>query len=794
MYEYVQVPKATDKSAAILSEAFLAALRAPSPMAATPALMKVLGTTFGAKRAYIYQLPPGESEFRCTCEWCAPGVEPMSDVTHGLTKDMAARWFGDGEAKSLLVIRSVEDIATISPEYASLFVQRNTKQQVIGKLMRGKSPMGTLGFDDPSPELIDELCDVMYPICAFATSTVNTQNLLGRMSSIGVVDKLTGAGTRIAFYQQAERLPSHLSIGMAYLDIAGMQGVNDERGHRAGDELLVAVRQALITEFQDDQVYRMGGDEFLVAVQGLDEQTFRDAMARIRKRLDEFSVYIAMGVGWQDQLGTDYDVLVRHVWLACSNDKQEWERQGGTRPGEDTAFLMREFRQNNPGASEDVVGHLNLSCYHSDEFFHRANIWARHLETRRIVMIALDINYFKLYNDIYGREAGDLLLETYARGIVKTAIARRGVAGYLNGDNFAMVFGLPDAFDENMLTAQLKLEFGKYDVAEGFSPSVGVVVTENRNIGMSILYDRALIAMQEVKGNYTDHIAFYDERRYERERDNQLMLINAKDGLARGEFTFFLQPKVDIATNKIVSAEALVRWIHDGQIIAPYKFVGLMEQSGYIFALDRYVWDSVCAWQRSLLDRGIEPVPVSVNVSRADFHFTDLATHFSSLIRKYDIPARLIGIEVTESAYSKDTLLINDVIRRMQQEGFLVFMDDFGSGYSSLNMLRSVTVDVLKMDKGFIDHAQIHDGSDAIIVNVIKMAHMMGLPVISEGVETEEQRNSLRNMDCDYVQGYYYYRPMPKDKFEKLLREHDIVELGHSDNVILALGNSTLRD
>ena len=139
------------------------------------------------------------------------------------------------------------------------------------------------------------------------------------------------------------------------------------------------------------------------------------------------------------------------------------------------------------------------------------------------------------------------------------------------------------------------------------------------------------------------------------------------------------------------------------------------------------------------------------------------------LTERYQLDPSLLGIEITESAYSEDGELVTSVARRLREAGFPVLMDDFGTGYSSLNMLRSVAIDVLKMDKGFIDNADTGDGGDAIIESVIRMAHRMGLPVISEGVETEEQRDSLRSMDCDFVQGYYYYRPMPKEEFEKLL-------------------------
>ena len=794
MFEYVQVPAPADGSARILTEAFEVALKAPSPMLATPALMEALGKAFRAKRAYIYQLPPGGEEFLCSCEWCAPGVESMKEATYGLTMTMAARWFSDGEVRSILAIKDVAEVAKVSPAYAAQFGPRSMNTQVLGKLMRGNSPLGTLGFDDPAPELFDELCGLMYPICAFATSTVNTQNLLGRISTAGMLDKLTGAGTRMGFYQKAENLPVNIPVGMAYLDVAGLQGVNDVRGHDAGDELLIAIRQILITEFKDDQVFRMGGDEFLVMAPGIPEQPFHESMTRIRQRLDELSTYVAMGVGWQRHLGSEYDAVMRHVWLRCTNDKQEWERRGGVRLGADPDD-PNDYgwtRGSNVGMDAAEQGHLNISCYRNEEFFHRANILVKHLPTKRLGVAAFDINYFKLYNDIFGRTAGDLLLEGYGAGIAKVAAEYHGVAGYLGGDNFALAFPVDEAESVETLAKRIELELSKYDVAEGFAPSAGVVVTSELDTGMTILYDRALVALQEVKGSYTDHIAFYDERRYERERENQMLLIRAQEGLAKGEFTFYLQPKVDISTNKVVSAEALVRWIHNDEVVPPYKFVELMERSGYIFALDRYIWEKVCRWQRSLIDRGIGPVPVSVNVSRVDFYFTDLADHFQALIERYDIPARLVGVEVTESAYSKDADLINDVIRRMQERGFLVFMDDFGSGYSSLNMLRSVAVDVLKMDKGFIDNATIEDGQDAIISNVIKMAHMMGLPVISEGVETEEQRDSLRSMDCDYVQGYYYYRPMPIESFEEILRAGESVELEHTDNIILALSHDAV--
>ena len=784
MFDHIVIPESTDSGVSILSDAFDIAMSAPNPTAAIQALLEMLGRTFRAKRAYVYQLPPGGTEFLCMSEWCAPGVDPMSDITHGLTIGMASRWFGDGNIRSLLAIRNVDEIAKISPQYAAHFGPRAMRTQILGKLMRGDHPLGTLGFDDPGEETFDLLCSLMYPICAFATSTLNTLNLLGRFRSIGVLDPLTRTGTRLGFYQKAEHLPQHVPVGMAYFDVVGLQAINDIRGHNAGDETLLAVRNALSTEFQDDQLFRMGGDEFLVLAVGISEEAFREALARIRARLDDLSTFIAMGVGWRPYLNGEYDALVRHAWLECTNAKREWERRGGKRLDlmSDEA-LAKSADEDSYSAQIDTQ--LDHRCYRGEEFYRRANIWINHVQTANVCMVALDINYFKLYNDIFGWSAGDALLEKYGSTVVQFASAHHGVAGYLGGDNFALVFPLRDGTTREQVADVLSNELEKYDSAVGFSPSLGAAITDDLTMGITVLYDRALVALQEIKGSYTEHIAFYDKNRYERNRENQVLLMRAQEGIAREEFTFFLQPKVDITTNKVVAAEALVRWIRDGELIPPFRFVDPMEQSGYIFALDKFVWEKVCAWQRSLIDRNIRPVPVSVNVSRVDFYFVDLAEHFGNLIRKYKLSPDLIQIEVTESTYSKDIKHVNSIVHALQQSGFTVFMDDFGSGYSSLNMLRSVSVDAIKIDKGFIDHADIQNGSDAIISNIIAMAHEMSLPVISEGVETEVQRDSLRRMGCDYVQGYYYYKPMPIDAFEEMLLGNDQIELSHSDDMII---------
>ena len=232
----------------------------------------------------------------------------------------------------------------------------------------------------------------------------------------------------------------------------------------------------------------------------------------------------------------------------------------------------------------------------------------------------------------------------------------------------------------------------------------------------------------------------------------------------------FLQPKCNIRTGKIVGAEALARWRHPERgIVAPGEFIPLIERNGLVRSLDLRVWEKTAAWIRGLIDEGVQPVPVSVNVSRADIYLVDVAAELHALVERYGIEPSLIEVEITESAYSERPDRIVAAFDELAERGFTVLMDDFGSGYSSLNMLKDINVDVLKIDMRFLDRDDRR--SKDIMESVIRMARWLDLPVIAEGVETREQVNFLLDVGCSYAQGYYYARPMEAAAFEALLTD-----------------------
>ena len=246
---------------------------------------------------------------------------------------------------------------------------------------------------------------------------------------------------------------------------------------------------------------------------------------------------------------------------------------------------------------------------------------------------------------------------------------------------------------------------------------------------------------------------------------------NMKEALESGQFIIYLQPKYDMRDCSIIGAEALARWMHpkDG-LISPGDFIPLFERNGFILQLDEYIWELACKTLREWLDKGYQPVPLSVNVSRLHLYDTDFCDKLLALINKYDLPPELLELEITESAYTENPQTLYGIMDRLQEAGFLFSMDDFGSGYSSLNILKDIPVNLVKIDLNFLQQARrgIDVGRD-ILKGTIQLIHNIDLPVIAEGVESAEQAQFLLNAGCVHAQGYYYAKPMPIADFESLM-------------------------
>lgn len=392
-------------------------------------------------------------------------------------------------------------------------------------------------------------------------------------------------------------------------------------------------------------------------------------------------------------------------------------------------------------------------------------------------IVAIDIEHFRLFNKLYGRSSGDEVIRYICTCLKQSALENDGIDAYLGGDNFVTL--LPDNEELlNDIRKKIIKKLSKWNNTSAFFPMFGVYTIVDTSILPELMYDHAMLALSHAEEDYKWHICRYTIEMESCLEEEVCLLTAIEEGLEKGEFTFFVQPQCNIATGQIVGAEALVRWKkEDGELLLPGGFIPVLEKNKMIDQLDRYIWEKVCKWLRSWIDQGYSPVPISINVSRIDIFAMDVPQYIFSLLEKYQITEHFIKIEITESAYTENNNRISATVNTLRRRGLTVMMDDFGCGYSSLNMLKNIPVDVLKLDMRFLRfEEEDRQKTSNILEAIVNMAGLLHLPIVVEGVEDERQEKFVQNLGCRYTQGFYYYKPLPIHKFEELLRDKRCID------------------
>lgn len=430
------------------------------------------------------------------------------------------------------------------------------------------------------------------------------------------------------------------------------------------------------------------------------------------------------------------------------------------------------IRLRETAAMINMIQYDRLTGLYSKQYFYQqaGEVLLRNPD-QQYDIICSDIENFKLINDVFGVKAGDRLL----RGI-GNAYAERlkgiGICGRLNSDQFACLLKHRDDYTDDMFIEASILTNGLLDI-HNIVMKWGIYNVEDRSVSIEQICDRALLAARSIKGQYGKYFAIYDDTLRNQLLREQAITDSMESALSQNQFLVYLQPKYRIKDEVLVGAEALVRWNHPvWGFLSPAEFIPLFEKNGFITRLDRFVWEKACAVLHDWDERGYYPMSVSVNVSRADIYNKDLADTLVKIIEKYDLDPSRLHLEITESAYTENPKQIIDTVTTLREQGFVIEMDDFGSGYSSLNMLNDMPIDILKLDMKFIRSEMAKPKSQGILQFIINLASWMNLSVVAEGVETKAQLLRLTEIGCDYVQGYYFAKPMPCQEFEGLLDEY----------------------
>lgn len=408
--------------------------------------------------------------------------------------------------------------------------------------------------------------------------------------------------------------------------------------------------------------------------------------------------------------------------------------------------------------------------YNKTHMFQATSAMLERYPDRHFAFVRMDIEKFQLINSFFGMSAGDMLLKYIADLLICAVRNRSDVTfGRMDADIFCFCVSYENTKELVESFDKMRDILSRYPLDFDIVPIFGVYLIAGKKITPDHMYDRANLAAKHCKGNYIRNYAFYTRQMSQEIEKEQRIVNSMKSALENHEFVVFYQPKYGLSDNQIVGAEALVRWKHPERgMISPGEFIPVFERNGFITKLDYYVWEQTCIQLRKWMDEGKNPLPISVNLSRVSLYNKDIVNVICNLVDSYRIPRRLFQVELTESAYNTNPKAVQDMMQRLREEGFYILMDDFGSGYSSLNVLKDIVVDVLKMDMKFFAGDDREGRGENIMAAVIRMAKWLNMPVVAEGVERIEQVEFLRSIGCEYVQGYYFAKPMPVEEYEKL--------------------------
>ena len=519
-----------------------------------------------------------------------------------------------------------------------------------------------------------------------------------------------------------------------------------------GDEALKLLKSGVHVDIilLDIFMPKMNGFDFLRAIKK--EEAFKDIAVVVNTESDDEDNEVeALELGADDFITKPYNQRIVRKRISNVVNKVIFTQVKMSYQTDTLRFVTQR----------DVLTGL----YNRESFYKEAREFISGADSTCVIAV-WNVDRFKVVNELFGSRLGDQVLRNIAHELVDL-LKNNGICTRTEADSF--VFCTTRKYLEEImpkidrvLTGQdhrspidytLQLHMGIYEVIDPDMP-------------VYLMCDRADMALQTIKDSYLVRSAYYSEKLKEDILNEQELVIEMEQALNNKQFFVVFQPIVDTKTGLTVSAEALIRWKHPIKgIINPGIFVPLCEKNGFIAVLDLYVCEEVCKFQREQLDKGVRIVPISINISRINFYRTEFSVKIREMLDCYKLEPACIKLEITEGAYQDNPKYMAQAIKDFKASSFQILMDDFGSGYSSINMLKDFNVDILKIDMKFIDDLETSERADNILYSIIQMARALNMGTVAEGVETKAQYELLASMGCDCIQGYYFSKPVSKEEF-----------------------------
>ncbi|WP_250278710.1 EAL domain-containing protein [[Clostridium] colinum] len=739
-------------------------------------ILEIIGLYYNADKCYINEyLTNSENKVYCY-EWNRIKYENSMYYEINNKEDIY-KWSKIVVDKELLFIEDINFIKKIWPEkYEDLKIKKINNVFICIMNFLNK-PIGFLCIENIEIHKSEVL--LLKSLVYFIVNEFNRRQMSKKLTFMSFHDEATGLNNKNKYLNYIENIKyTNLKfIGVAFIDINGLKIINDTQGHEFGDKAIKEVSEALKRYFRKEDIYRVGGDEFVIISENISKDTFFQKINSINRHfLDLMEYSISIGYLWEDkniEINTLTNLADEYMYQA---KKAYYEYIKAKNVEIFSAMATKSLEDSNKikitlGYDTELDFNANKFSFQSKQDIFKFKVKQLiNNNSKTYMLVMLDINDFKLINEMYGFDEGNNIL-LKINHIINKHIFGKGICFHSYSDVYyfcceasddneilKLLYNINNDLNENILNIKIVLSYGIYRIYD-----------KDKVIDIDEILKRVSYAHKISKKDKTKNITFYDDILKINMLNEKQIENDMEDALNNKNFKLYLQPKYNIYNSNIVGAEALVRWQHPQKgLMLPYKFINIFEKNGFIMKLDMYILEEVCKFLKINEKIGRENIPISVNISKLNFRRKNLKEDIMKIINQYNINPKLIELEITESLIAEEPEQIIKTIQDLKNENLTISMDDFGTGYSCLNMLQKLPVDVLKIDCGFFKKFEKSKKGAAIIKSIVMLAKELNLDIVAEGVENKEEVEYLKEIGCNNIQGYYFCKPIPLEEFEEI--------------------------
>ncbi len=695
---------------------------------------------------------------------------PLETILNDDFYDIAESWTSTIAGSNCLIAKDEQDMLLVKERnliwYESL-IMTGVKNVVLFPLKSGNQLLGfmwALNYNSSRSTKIKETLEVTTFILG---SEIGNYKLLERLKILGSKDLLTGVMNRNEMNNYVDSLSrgekhGDYSVAVLFADLNGLKTINDLNGHSAGDILLKNAATVLKLAFKESEIFRAGGDEFAIIALDLTEEDLSSRMERIKSASSEYdNLSFALG-GCIEKECRNIRIALRLADERMYRDKQLFYENNPEMSALGRHSRIKFENSVKKAAADSVITKTDLDfltgLMDMNSFFRVSEQKRRfmHEQGIEIALVFLNLSGLTYYNKDYGFAEGDELIRSMARILE----AHFGIecCSRFGQDHFA-VFAEKEGLEEKLDT--IFKEMKKANNGNSLYVRAGIYPDSMGLVETSLACDRAKYASEVNRDENKSYYSYFDNNMLEQELNKQYVIKNIDRAIAENWITAFYQPIVRATNRSVCDEEALVRWIDPERgMLSPADFIPILEESRLIYKVDLRMVDIVIEKIKKQRQEGLHLVPQSVNLSRIDFEMCNIIEEICNRVDSAEIARELITIEITESVIGSNFEYMKEQIERFQRLGFNVWMDDFGSGYSSLNLLLDIDFDLIKFDMRFMKQFDSKPESRIILTELMRMAANLNIETVCEGVETVEQVDFLSEIGCTKLQGFYFCKPI----------------------------------